>query len=75
MNDRGISEAQMYGRGAGDSVERSIQRRDTVAPRLLGPGLHVGFVELDNVCAGRKQIVHLVIYRLGVVERQLFRLA
>src|SRR5262249_44505694 len=46
VDDRGVAEADVHDRRAGDPLERAVQRLEPVLPRLLGTRLHVRFVHL-----------------------------
>ena len=50
-------------------VERAVQRRDAVRAGRLGPSLQVRLVELDDVGAGREQVLDLGVARVGVRHR------
>ena len=69
MYDRRVAEANMYGGGARDAVERAIERAETKGARLLGTRLHVGLVDLHDVGAGVEQIANLGVDSRGVVHR------
>ena len=72
MDDRSIAEAKMDGSRTSDSIQGSIQGSQAVAPRLLGPRLHVGFVDLNDVGARGEEIFDFLIHRGRVVHRELF---
>ncbi len=65
-----VTEADVHGGLALHPVERAVQRLQAIVARLLGPGLHVGLVDLHHVGAGGEQVVDLGPDRIGVVERQ-----
>ncbi len=69
VDDRGIAEADVQRGRAGDAVERALDRGDAEFARLVGPGLHVGLVDLHDVGAGGEEILDLLVDRGGVVER------
>ena len=52
------------------AVERAVDRLDRVLSRRLGPRLQVRLVDLDDVGAGRLQVVELLVDGLGVRERE-----
>src|SRR5262245_51411663 len=62
----------MDGSRTSDSIEGAIQRSQTVAPRFLGTRLHVGLVDLNDVRAGRKEILNFFIHCGGIVYREFF---
>src|SRR5262245_29688489 len=72
MDNRSITKAKMDGSRTSDSIQGTIQSSETVATRLLGPGLHVRLVDLNEVGAGRKEIFDFFIHRRGVVHRNVF---
>ena len=55
---------------AGDAVERGVERGEAVVAGGLGPGLHVGLVDLDDVGAGGVQVLDLGVDRGGVRHRR-----
>ena len=61
----------MHDRRAVDAVERTVDRGEAVARRLVGRGAHPGLVELDDVDAGRLQFAHFLVDRDGIVHREL----
>ena len=65
-----IAEAQMHRGGAGDAVERAVERRKPIGLGLFRPRLHPRLVELHDVGAGREQVLDLGIHGGGIVERQ-----
>ena len=70
MNDRGIAEADMHGRGAGDAIERAVEGLQPELARLVRSRLHIGLVDLHDVGAGREQVLDLLVDRRCVIERQ-----
>ncbi len=70
VDDRGVPEADVDGGGAGDAVERGVERGEAVLAGRLGPGLHVGLVDLDEVGAGGVQVLDLGVDRGGVRHRR-----
>ena len=55
---------------AAHAVERALDRLDRVGARLLGSGLQVRLVDLDDVGPRREQIADLRVNRLSERERQ-----
>jgi hypothetical protein len=39
---------------------------------FLGPRLHIGLVDLHDVCPGGKEVTDLLVYRGRVIHRRLF---
>src|SRR5688572_2177077 len=70
VDERRIAEADVDRRGAGHALERPVQRLETVLARLVGPRLHVGLVDLDDVRARREEVADLAVERRGVVRRR-----
>ena len=62
-----IAEADVQRGPALDPVERGPQRIEAVGAGLLGPRLHVGLVDLDEIGAGREQILDLGIDRDRII--------
>src|SRR5688572_8343253 len=54
VDERRVAEADVDRRGAGHALQRPVQRLETVVARLIGPRLHVGLVDLDDVRARRE---------------------
>ena len=57
MDDRRIAEADMRGRHAVHALERPVQRGEPIVLGWPRPRLHIGLVDMDNVGAGREQIL------------------
>ena len=69
LHGEGIAEAAMHHGRPVDPLQRAIERRHAVAARGFRPFLHPGFVELDDVRAGRLQRAGFLVHRHGVVHR------
>ena len=50
-------------------------RAQAVIAGGFGACLHVRFVDLDKICAGREQVFDLVVHRVSVSHGQIARLA
>jgi hypothetical protein len=50
------------------AIERGIEPGEAELPRLLGPRLHIGLVDLHNISAGGKQLLDLGIHRRRIVK-------
>ena len=70
MDDRGVAEAYVDRRRACHALECAIERFEPELPRLLGPRLHVGLVDLDDVGARRKEVADLGVERRCIVDRR-----
>jgi hypothetical protein len=68
-DEQRVAEADVERGRALDAVERALQRLDPVLGGLLGPRLHPGLVELDDVGARREQADDLVAHHVGERER------
>ena len=68
VDDRGVPEADVHGGGARDAVERGVQRGEAVLAGGVGPRLHVGLVDLDQVGTGCVQVPDLGVDRRGVPQ-------
>ncbi len=71
VDDGGIAETDVDGRGTLDAVERSLQPVQPDLAGLVRTRLHIGLVDLHDVGAGREQILDLRVHRRGVVEHHL----
>ena len=72
VDDGRVAEADVHRGRALHTLQRAVQRLQAVLPRLLGPRLHVGLVDLHHVGAGGEQVLDLRVHRVGVVHRRLF---
>ena len=70
VDDRRVAEADVDARRARHALQRAVERREAVLPRLFRPRLHVGLVDLHHVGASGKQVLDLLVHRLGVVHRR-----
>src|SRR5690606_29385811 len=66
VDDRRVAEADVHRGGAGDTVQRGVQRGEAVGARGVRAGLHVRLVELHDVGARREQVLDLGVHRGGV---------
>src|SRR5205814_9496189 len=57
----------MYRRDAGNSIQRAAERLDRIFASFVGAGLHVRLVYLNDVGAGREQVLDFFVDRGGVV--------
>ena len=65
----GIAEAEMHRDGAADAVQRPVEHIEPVGARLVGILLHPRLVDLDDVGAGREQVLDLGIDGVGEIHR------
>ncbi len=70
VDDVRVAEARVEHRLAVDPLQRPVDRLERVLPGGLRPRLQVGLVDLDDVGAGRLQVVQLFVDGLGVGERE-----
>jgi len=70
VDDGGVTEADVDRGRARDALERTVERREAVCARLLGPRLHVRLVDLHDVRAGREQVADLLVDGRCVVHRR-----
>ena len=71
VHHRGVTEADVHDRRHGQTQERAIDRLDRDPLRRLGVVAHPGLVELDDVGAGRLQVVRLRVDRGSEVHHHL----
>ena len=69
VDDGRVAEADVHARRAGDALERAVERLQAVLARLLGTGLHVGFVDLHDVSTRGKEVADFLVHRDGIVQR------
>jgi hypothetical protein len=68
VDDGGIAKADVDGGRAGDSVQGPIQRVQAELAGLFRARLHVRFVDLHDIGAGREQIADLLVHGGRVVD-------
>ena len=68
-HEQRVAEADVQRGRAAHAVERALQRLDAVLARLVGARLHPRLVELDDVDAGRVQVLDLGAHDVGERER------
>ena len=69
MDDGGVAEADVDGGRAADPVERPLERRHPVLPRLLRAGLEIGLVDLHHVRPCVEQVADLLVHGRRVRQR------
>src|SRR6516162_4103930 len=65
----------MHGDRSGNAIERTVERFDAVAARLVRMLLHPRLVDLRHVCTGGKKIPNLGIDGFGISHRHRFLVA
>ena len=70
LDHRAVAKADVNRGRPGDPVERALERRDAIRPRVRGMHLHVRLVDLHDVRAGGEEVTDLGVHRGGVVHRQ-----
>ena len=73
VDDRGVPEADVDRRRAGDAVGGAAQDVEAEVACGLGTGLHVGLIDLDHVGSGLEEVADLPAHRVGVRHRELVR--
>ncbi len=71
MDQGRVAEADVHAGLARHAFQGPVQGLDAVFVRLLGPGLHVGLVQLHVVRARREQVHDLLVHRCRVIQRRL----
>src|SRR5688572_21313693 len=59
VDQRGIAEADVHCSRAGHAFESAVECLEAVLARIVRPRLHVGFVDLHDVCARREKVADL----------------
>ena len=67
-----VAEAEVQRGLALHALQRPVDRLHRVGARGLGPGLHVGLVELHDVGAGGEEVPDLLVHRFGVGHGEAF---
>ena len=72
VNRVGVAEAEMQRGLAVHALQRPVDRLHRIGARRLGPGLHIGLIELHDVGAGGEEVLDLLVDRLRIGHREAF---
>ena len=69
-NRMGIAKADMQRRRARDTLQRPVDRLDSIFPGFVRARLHVGLIKLHDIGTRCIQRLYFLVYRGGIIHRR-----